>query len=175
VDLIGNWKGLVKAIIFAPLLFIEYLFFLLENHRRYEVVLMSGFTEKILFSPLAKIFGLRVFWIEFGPMDSLLSKFGGLPKILYNLVKNIPQKVVVSSSNTLKKVAQNPGFKKNQLVTIPCGRNLKLKKRDSQKTRKNKVICCVSRLEKGKGQDYLLKAFAKLQKKISRVEIENCG
>jgi glycosyltransferase involved in cell wall biosynthesis len=170
VDIIGDWKGLIKGMILWPILIWEY-WQILNKHKNANLFLFSSYIEKILFSPLAKLANKPIVWIEFGPMNPIFKKFFQLPKILYFLVKSIPEKVIVPSTNTKNHLTSNARISLAKLKVIACGRNLNIKNTPSQKN----LIVCVSRLEKGKGQDLLVQAFAKVVQKIPQAKLQIIG
>lgn len=178
IDIIGNWKGLLKAAIFLPKALYLYTK-IVYSQRGTDAILMSGFFEKILVTPLARLFKIPVIWIEFAPYSLLLSKFFGLPGLLYSFVKQFPTTIIVPVEMTKNALVTELGIAEKLITVIPCGRDIpqtymsKVKKKRSFK--KEFVICCVSRLEKGKGQDLLLESFALILKKIPHAKLQIVG
>lgn len=170
VDVVGNWKGLIKAPFFAPVLFLSY--WKILNQTKYDVVLMSGFIEKIIATPIAKYLNIPVVWIEFGPLAPLFKKFFGFPKLLYLRAVNLPKKIIVPSQNTLKNLKNELKVSQNKFELIPCGRNIS--KKYNKHNQKNQITC-ISRLEKGKGQDILMQAFAQIHKKYPKLQLVFVG
>lgn len=172
VDLIGNMKGLAKSLIYAPLLFVWY-GVVIHKHRSVDVVVLSGFTEKILASVWAYIFGIPVVWIEFGPLSSVFTKFLQLPKFLYRLVATIPERVIVPSQNTATDLLSSARISLAKMEIIPCGTSQESveKFRDVSQP----VVICPSRLEKGKGQDILIEAFKEVVKAIPKAHLQIVG
>jgi len=164
LDIIGDWKGLAKAAVLSPFGLWQY-FQVVRKNRDADVFLFSGFVEKLVCSWLGYFFGVRSVWIEFGPLEPIFSKFLSLPKLLYFASKHLPEKIIVPSENTLDHL-RTVGISPEKLVLIPCGRpdvaqNLKT----SQSVAGQKIVC-VSRLEPGKGQDLLVKAFKIVRQKL---------
>lgn len=155
-DVIGNWKGLLKAFIFFPAVFFQY--FKIVYSTDSNLILLSGFGEKIIVSVIAKLLNKKVIWVEFSPLSHVFKKFAGLPKILYGLVKNIPQKIFVPTVSTKRKLVAEVGFDPAKIVVVGCGSDI-----DPDQVKKVDIvdnsIVCLSRLEKGKGQDLLIKAM----------------
>lgn len=172
VDVIGDWKGLVKGFFLWPKLTAEYLAIIFKN-KDADLFFVSGFIEKILLSPLVKIVDKPISWLEFGPMDTIFRKFFRLPKVLFFLVKSIPQKVITSSYNSRNSLTSVARVSLSKLKIIKCGRNIEIKDADKQMV-KNRVVC-LSRLEEGKGQDLLVKAFAKVVKKVPPAKLRIVG
>lgn len=172
LDLVGDWKGLFKAFFLWPFA-VMYYWNVVSKNKNADAVLLSSFTEKILVSPIAAIHHIPVFWIEFGPVEGILRRFFSFPKFLYNCVSSIPKKVVVPSLHTKKHLLLETRITESQLVRIPCGRSIseeQFKKYQSVTKVPNQVVC-VSRLEKGKGQDLLIEAFAKVVTKIPEAKL----
>ncbi len=165
IDVIGDWIGLVKGICLLPL-GIWYYGYLVWKCRSTDLILMTGFIEKILVTPWAKLLGIAVIWVEYAPLQSVFSLFGGLPKWMYLQVVGMPDLTIVPSVNTLRSTA---GPRK---VVIPCAFKLK-KKYQYPKTTLS--VCCVSRLEKGKGQDLLIKAWRDVVAQVPRARLRIVG
>ncbi len=158
VDPIGDYKGLVKSVFLWPKLLKEYSYILTHNLDA-DVFLTSGFIEKILFSPLVKRRNKRIVWIEFASLTPIFQKFFGLPKLLYSLVKHLPETIVTSSNYSQRALKNELGV--NNIKVVACGTDKKVKPKVKVN---NDLVVCVSRLEEGKGQDLLIKAFAKVVK-----------
>jgi len=173
VDLIGNWKGFLKGIFLFPFAFLYYTYLVTLN-RNTDIILMSGFIEKILVTPIAKLFNIKVVWVEFAPLNSVFNKFWGFNKFIYKLVINLPSKIIVPTKNTLQKLSKETGLPNNKFTLIPCAREIDINNYSNIKTKKN-LVCCVSRLEKGKGQDLLLRAWQKVEKEIPSAKLNIIG
>lgn len=174
MDLVGDYKGFLKFFFFLPYA----LYFNFENLLKYKrsggkLVLMPGFSDKVLLSPIARLLGLKVVWVEFAPLKSIFSREFNIPKVLYRLIKNIPAKVIVPGTNTKRKLIPETRISEARIETIPCG--LELKKRIFAEKRKELVIGNVSRIEDGKGQDLLVKAFAIVKKKFPSAKLVIAG
>ena len=163
LDIIGNWKGLVKAFVLSPFGLWQY-FRVVRENRDAGVLLFSGFVEKLVCSWLGYFYGVRSVWIEFGPLEPIFSKFLSLPKLLYFATKYLPEKIIVPSENTLDHL-KAVGVAPEKLALIPCGRPDVAKNLKTKRGAAGQKIVCVSRLEPGKGQDLLIKAFQKVHQK----------
>lgn len=173
LDFAGNYRGLIKSILLLPFATLNYLKILhnVSQQTEKQIVLYSGFSEKIMPGAIAKLFKLPIYFIEYGPLDPLFKKLFGIPKVLYFLNKNHAQKIIVPSQNT--KCALQNIFNQKKIALIPCGtKAIKTKK---QINTKNRIITVVSRLEEGKGQDLLIKAFALVKKEIANVQLQIIG
>jgi len=155
VDIIGDWKGLLKGLLLLPVLSLYYMFILYKLSPG-TVILMTGFIEKILVTPLAKILGFPIVWIEFAPLQTVFSKFLGLPKLLYCLVSGLPDRVVVPTHFSASALIPDSGIPSARLKIVPCA--VTVPSGVSDKPVPGSVVC-VSRLEPGKGQDVLLRAW----------------
>ncbi len=183
IDIIGDWKGLVKAIgLFVPFL-IQYAW-LCWRVKDLGPILMSGFPEKLIVTWLARLTGQKVVWIEYGPLHTVLQKFGHLPKWLYQKTQNLPPVIIVPSTNTQKQLSQLMGIDSRKMRLIPCATNIKFNhnhkdrapKKLAQKNQKNhNQIVCLSRLEKGKGQDILIQAMAIVKKTLPNIKLNIVG
>lgn len=167
IDIIGDWKGLLKAIFLFPKALIIY-WSIIRQLQPKDVILLSGFPEKIIISLFARWRGNPVIWVEYGPLSSVFQKFARLPFALYSLVTAVPQHIIAPSENTKRDLVKNIPNVASKLQVIPCGRPVPAKY--SQAVRQHRIVC-VSRMEKGKGQDILVQAFAQIVKKHSDAEL----
>lgn len=172
-DIIGDWKGLVKSFLLLPSALIFY-WKILRQHKKTSAIVLVGFPEKILVTPLASFLKIPIVWVEFGPLHSVLNKFFKIPKLGYYFAKQFATKIIVPSKHTLINLISGAHLSLSKLTIIPCG----LKKsfiKDSEKSKQKQTLVCVSRLEEGKGQDLLIKSFAKLIKKYPNLELKIVG
>lgn len=167
IDLIGDWKGLLKGLMLLPFAVVYYANLTYKN-RGSGTIVMSGFIEKILVTPWAKIFNIPVVWIEFGPMQSIFIKFWGFPKLLYRLVSRLPDFVIVPSRNTRDSNVNITNLSTARTKVIPCG--IAPLQKVSARILKQTAYC-VSRMEKGKGQDLLIAAWPKVVKRFPRAKL----
>ncbi len=170
LDVIGDWKGLLKALVLLWPAMIQY-GWLSWQVRHHGVLLMSGYVEKIIMTLWAQLTKQAVVWIEFGPLETVHAKFFGLPKLIYFLAKNLPQYIVVPSAHTRAHLISGSGVSLAKLKIIPCASLIKFIKKKRQK----KLVVCVSRLEAGKGQDVLIQAWIKVQKKHPDARLQIVG
>lgn len=173
LDVIGNWKGLVKAAVLWPYGLFVY-WFIVWTNRDADVVFMTGYIEKILVTPMAYLVGLPVVWVEFAPMQTIFKKFFGLPKLLYRLVSWIPDYLIEPTQNTRQKNTNILHVSTGRTKVIPCGLDIDAAKYAKIKPKKYKV-CCVSRIEKGKGQDILMNAWPKVLAKFPTAQLYIVG
>lgn len=171
VDVIGDWKGLVKGFLLWPKLTYEY-WEIVSQNKNADLFLMSGFIEKIILTPLLTLIKKPSCWIEFGPMETIFAKFFRMPKMLYFLVKSLPKKVITSSYHSRQSLTSTSRISLAKLRVIPCGRDIVQSKikHDVKST-----IVCVSRLETGKGQDLLIEAFSRIANKFPNHKLKIVG
>lgn len=171
IDIIGDWKGLIKGIAFSPFALFYYAILSYKN-RKSGTFFLAGYIEKILVTPWAKLFRAPVVWVEFGPLETIFSKFWGMPKFLYNLVSKLPDYVIEPSINTREHNINITGISPETVCIIPCGIGPL-----------SKVIAkpmdysayCVSRMEPGKGQDLLIKAWPKVVERYPQAKLYFIG
>ncbi len=174
LDFASNGRGFLKSLFLTPLAILYFwkILSVIKKQKTKQVLFCSGFSEKIILAPLAKLFILPIYFIEYGPLEPLFTKLFGIPKILYYLVKNYATKVIVPSKNT--ELSLKNTFKQEKMFLIPCGSpNPTIKK--TKERIKSKSIVVISRLEKGKGQDLLIKAFKLVQKQFTNSELSIIG
>jgi len=179
MDILGWWKGLVKFFFLLPAAFaLNYQILREFKNNGGELVIIPGFSDKLILTPLASLLGLSVVWIELPPLKTLFKRNFYLPKILYRLVSGLPAKVVPCSENTKKSLIEDARIDRAKIKVIPCGieilppKKIALIRKRRKKIRerlgidKKFVVGVVSRIdEKEKGHDTLLKAAALLKNK----------
>ena len=178
MDIIGDIKGLIKFFLFFPLILSKDINILFQFRKQGgNVVILTGISDKIILSPIAKLFSLTVVWIEFAPLSEVFKKNYYIPKILYRLVKNIPNLVIVPTQNTKKHLIPETRISESKIRVIPCGiKMLDVRSKMSDvRNKKTKIIGMVSRIQKGKGQDLLIKAASKLKFRDFKVVIIGGG
>ncbi len=173
IDIIGDWKGLLKASLLLPLVLITDGWMVWQT-RKSNAILLSGFSQKLTVSLWAALWRRPLIWIEFGPLESVLKKFGQLPKLAYYLAKKLPQILIVPSFHTFQHLISGAKIDLAKLRTIPCGVSVPNDRFSRPSTIPNRVVC-VSRLEPGKGQDRLIVAFKAVAKAIPTAHLRIIG
>ena len=173
IDVIGDWKGLLKAIMLFPLVLITD-GWLVWQTKKTNAILLSGFSQKLTVSLWAALWRRPLIWIEFGPLESVLKKFSQLPKLLYYLAKKLPQIIIVPSFHTFQHLISGAKVDLAKLRCIPCGVTVPTNILSRSSTIPNRVVC-VSRLEPGKGQDRLIVAFKAVVKAIPTAHLRIIG
>jgi len=171
VDIVGDWKGLVKGIVLFPFAFIYY-GYITYKCRDYGTIHLSGFIEKVMVTPWAKLMNIPVIWKEHGPLEMIFKKFLGMPKFLYHLVSKLPNYVIVPSVHTKKSNKSITGLVYSRTVVVPSGVNPP--KAVHAKAR-NFTAYCVARMERGKGQELLIKAWVKVLQKFPKAKLYFTG
>ncbi|MDO8487813.1 MAG: glycosyltransferase [bacterium] len=171
VDVIGDWKGLIKGLLLLPLAVIYY-GWLTWTQRHVDVIFMTGFIEKILITPWARLLKVAVVWEEFGPLQPVTGKFFGFPQLLYRIVKSLPDIIIVPSLNTRNLLVLQNQVSPAKLTIIPCARN---KPERANLPVSKSLVVCVSRLEKGKGQEALVSAWPQVVAKIPQAKLRLVG
>ncbi|GIW61822.1 MAG: hypothetical protein KatS3mg089_0674 [Patescibacteria group bacterium] len=175
LDISGNWKGLVKSILRLPIA-IAYYSSLLRSYKNNNVhlILMSGFSEKLLVSFLTLFIKIPVVWIEYGPLAPIIKRNFSLPFVLYTLISKIPKRIIVPTENTKKSLLNDIYIAPSKIIVIPCGIVLHKKKHNRKKPKylKNKIVIGnVSRLTREKGQQLLINAMPDILSKNPQVHL----
>jgi len=173
LDFAGNYRGLIKSFLLTPLAIFSYLRILkkISKSTGKQIILYSGFSEKIIPGSFARLFNLPIYFIEYGPLEPLFKKLLSIPRMLYFFSKNSAKKIIVPSNNTRMALANI--FENKKMVLIPCGSNVVTNQHNNKIN--NKIISVISRLEKGKGQDLAIKAFLLVQKEIKDAKLQIIG
>jgi glycosyltransferase involved in cell wall biosynthesis len=174
IDIIGDWKGLLKALVLWPLAVGQYLG-VVWRARHSDVIVMSGFVEKIIVTPIAKLLNIPIVWIEFAPLTTVFHKFAGFPRLLYQVVSRLPAKIIVPTAHTERFFTEELHYSPKKLAVIPCARYRLAPERYSQEKYPHPTLVCVSRMEPGKGQDLLVQAFAQVSKVIPTAQLVFVG
>lgn len=178
VDLIGNWKGLIKAVLFLPFAFVQWLFALLafKQKRGQEVILLSGFNEKLIVTPLAKLVKMPVIWIEFSSLDSVLQKWWGVIGWWYLFCLRFVEQIITSSKHSKHALLKELKVDSQQVNVIPCGRVIPSDQASAVESPFSfPYLLSVSRLQPGKGQDLLLRAFSLLHTEFPKLRVVLVG
>ncbi|MFH1971612.1 MAG: glycosyltransferase family 4 protein [Patescibacteria group bacterium] len=188
MDVLGNKKGLIKFIfLFIPSTIINLKLLIKFKRNGGKIVIIPGFSDKLLLSLHAKLLSLKVIWIEYANPDSLFKRNFGIPKFLYNLSVPFIDKLIVPTNYLKNEFISEMKFKKDLIQVIPCGTeilssekiNLIRKKKEVMKNKLGikgkKVIGMISRIEKGKGQEKLLKTIPYLKNKLDKFVILIAG
>lgn len=189
LDLIGNLKGTIKFFFQAPLAIVWLIKVLIDLKKNSSLVIVytPGFTERLTFSPFIKLLGLKLIWLEFGPVEAVFKRNFGLSKILYQLTCGYPDKIITISQNSKLSMIKNSRTDKNKIAIVYPGisqitpaqlKSFQKKghewKKQHQLTTK-KIITFVGRLATEKEVDVLIKAFSKLESKNVQLVIIGTG
>lgn len=172
LDVIGNYKGLIKSLFLLPRAFVFYINLLRKLEReRVNVIIMSGFSEKMLITFLSLFIKIPVVWFEYGALTTIFKRNFYIPKLLYKLLWRVPCYIIVPSQYTRKSLLQDTSIDPKKIIYIPDGvivpKMKKGRKEDINPEWKDKfIIGNVSRLTREKGQQYLIQAMPLILEKI---------
>ena len=189
LDLIGNLRGTVKFFFQAPFAIGWLIGVLSELKKNYSqiIVYTPGFTERLVFSPFIKLLGLKLIWIEYGPVAAVFKRNFGLSKILYQLACGFPDQVITISQNSKLSMINNSSIDESKITIVYPGTpkitlaQLKKNQHQGRQWKKEhqltakKIITFVGRLATEKEVDLLLKAFAKLKSPNTQLVIVGTG
>ncbi len=146
-----------------------------------RALFLTSFRAKIAMTLPARLLGMRVFWIETRLVDRSLS--GHLSVFFYRLFSR--HATIVAVSRVLRQQLLDRGVREEQMHVIPPG--IPLEHRGVQhsifgsiakaktKRRTGFAIGAVSSLEKEKGVEYLLQAFAMARESIAELHLTILG
>lgn len=171
LDIIGNYRGLVKSCLHLPYAIYFYSSLLYDYRKRnVDVILMSGFSEKLLVTFLSIFFRLPVVWIEYGRLNSVIKRNFYIPYILYRSLNRFTKKIITASSYTRQSLVNEILIPEARIIVIPCG--IEVPKLVTNKFNRNgAVIGCVSRLTREKGQQMLIRAMPIILRKIPDAQL----
>lgn len=169
-DFTGNGRGLLKSLVLSPAALLYYWRTLnkIKKETGEQIIVCSGFSEKILLSPLAHQLQLPIIFIEYGPLEPLFKKLYHVPQLLYNFAKKYANQVIVSSDKT--KLALSGVFSKKKINLIRCG-SPDLARKQLIKKKAEPTVALISRLEPGKGQDLAIEAWKKIADKPKNAQL----
>lgn len=112
--IVKNNINLFIFILLSPLLYCKFLIILLNYkfNKKITTVILFDWIEKILITPLARIFGLKIIWIEKPNCNYQKLKL----KIFYKLLSNFATLVVFNNDN--KTQLKNFSFKEENILSI---------------------------------------------------------
>jgi len=165
IDVIGDWKGLVKTLLTLPYSYVVYwriLRSLKEHH--VDILVMSEFSERLVVTPLASLLDFQTVWIEYGRPHDTFKRMYPWSKILFRCVKDLPARIVTPTQYVQKSLMIDGRVSLSKIDIIPCGTALPVFK-PMKKRNKRPIIACISRLTHEKGQADLLSAMADVLKR----------
>ena len=167
LDAIGNWKGLVKFFLNLPYGILWCFIILKQLTTKYKKVicLWPGFSDRLVFSPIAFIFHSPLIWIEIGPLEPTFKRNFGFPKLLYRLTERFPSQLITTSLFTKTSIISNSHFKSYDVSLIYPGTQLfSHKKIEDYRKKADKLktaghIGVIARLANENEVDMIIKAF----------------
>jgi glycosyltransferase involved in cell wall biosynthesis len=176
VDLVGNWKGLVKSLLMGPLALVKTWILLKKIKREGGIVIMSGFSEKLLVAAANVWWKVPVIWIEFASVKVLTRKWGEWLEKWYEWAARDVRVVITSSHHSFKRLSREQPYLSKKIKMLPCGKDLTTFAHITQNNQvEANTVVCVSRLEPGKGQDVLIRAFVKVVKQNPQAKLRIVG
>lgn len=173
-----NRKTKFLFLLFSPLLIISAVAVLVYFKIRYGVsrLYCLTLTEKLIFTPIAKILGYRIIWLEHLSVSPVISK--NIFRIFYRwwsafvevvtvseFVKRELEKIAASNVRVIPHGIDREKYKKQEdLYQVMAGR------RKSEYNRKKFTIGSVSRLERVRGMEYLIRAIDLLRQDIPEID-----
>jgi glycosyltransferase involved in cell wall biosynthesis len=177
LDIIGNYKGLIKSIFYLPYMLYFYANLLWKfKQEKVDVILMSGFSEKLLVSFLSIFFHIQVVWIEYGPLKTIFRRNLYIPWMLYFLLKGVPKTIIIPAQNTMQSLHNDGGVPNAKMKIIPCGiavpkENKKFNYNLAPNLKNKFVIGNISRATREKGQQCMIKAMSEILKMVPNAHL----
>lgn len=173
LDIIGNYKGLIKSALLTPFAIYWYAKVLSRQKKLgTNCIVMSGFSEKLLVTFLAKMIRIPVVWFEYGPLKEVFKKNVYIPKILYRALKDIPEVVFTISEVTKQSLITDARVSLSKIKVVYPGVKVPAQISPVPKTI---VFGHLSRLTPEKGQRLLLTSFAQFLKKNPNCSLKIAG
>jgi glycosyltransferase involved in cell wall biosynthesis len=138
-----------------------------------KVVVFQFKKEQILGSPLARMLGLRVIWVEHGPPHKAIRS--GFPAIAYRLASRLSSAVIVPSIATRKVLEAEMGVTRVRIIHHGIDVRLVMRRCDALQGSKQRktdrvVITNVCRLSKDRGHEVFIEASRKIHDLYPDVE-----
>ena len=172
LDIIGNFRGLIKSLFLLPFAILWYSHKLLSaKGQGVNLILMSGFSEKLLVSWLASTMGLKVVWFEYGPLAEVFKKNFYFPKLIYRLSGHIPQAVFTISEHSKASLITDASISLRKIKVIYPGVSIPVKTDRTSRP----IVGHLSRICVEKGQRLLLKSWPKVLKKVPQAKLKIAG
>ena len=182
LDAIGNWKGLIKYFLSLPHSIIWITIQLIKLRTKYKKVIcvFPGYSDRLTFSPIVKLFGCKLIWWEFGPLEPTFRQNWGFPKLLFAISRRFPDQIITISNTTKKSLLTTGKIEKEKVKVIYPGtanfsnkgvkidrENIFLQINEFKSTKKT-ILCCLGRLTKEKEFEVAITAISKLPTEIQR-------
>ena len=163
LDAIGNLRGLIKFFLSLPKATIWCFLTLKRLKKDFEEVtcLWPGFSDRLVFSPIAKFYGCSLIWIEIGPLHPVFERNFGFPKILYRLSERFPDALVTTSLYSMRSILRYSKISKEKVNLIYPGIKT-FPERRLTKAKKGSLIIfsVVARLAHENEVDMVIRAFS---------------
>src|SRR5258708_7975655 len=185
LDAIGNWRGLVKFFIALPKATMWCRATVKKLNEKYDQVicLWPGFSDRLVFSPIANSFHFPLIWIEIGPLEPTFKHNFHFPQLLYRLFEKYPTHLVTTSLFTKKSIIRNSHFTHNEITLVYPGTQLFTLKeisdyqkqgekwREKEKLKNKTIIGLVARLAHENEVDMVIQAISLFVQKKENKDI----
>ncbi len=182
MDIIGGWKGFVKFFTLLPIaLFFNFRVIVGFFKKRSGFLVLTGFSDKIIFTLLGRFLGIKVIWWEYGPFGSVAKRIFGIPVRIYSFISRYANLIIFPTKNTASKVSPFIRNENTKVINLGIEVLSEEKVRAYKKTGKflrQKMgldrtfnIGILSRIQKEKGQSLLIEAMPVLKKKIPNIKL----
>ncbi len=121
---IGTKKDFLKAVSLFPVYLRTYLKGIgnLEKGEKFDLIVLQSMTEKIFLTPILKLKGYNVIWIEHGPL--FITNRTSVIKKSYRIASKFTNKIIAVSKDTKKDLIRG-GINKNKIETVYIGIDVK--------------------------------------------------
>ncbi len=163
LDAIGNLRGLIKFFLSLPKATLWCFLTLKRLKKNFDEItcLWPGFSDRLVFSPIAKFYGCSLIWIEIGPLHPVFERNFGFPKILYRLSERFPDALVTTSLYSMRSILRYSKISKEKVNLIYPGIKT-FPERRLTKAKKGSLIIfsVVARLAHENEVDMVIRAFS---------------
>lgn len=167
-------KGVLLFPFFAPFFFFYLAFYLIKFglKQKEKVLFCLSYTEKVLMTPLAKLLGYHVVWMEHLRVER--SYKANPLRFFYCLFSNLA--TVVTASKAVGEQLVDLGVKRSRVKVIYNGIDTNFfSPRPKNVASKEVIVGAASRLCSEKAVDDLIKAFAKAVKIVPNLRLKIAG
>ena len=178
LDIMGNTRGLIKTLMLLPFAAVWYWQQLRALKSKTDVIVTSGYTEKLVVTVLSAKLKIPILWLEFPPMEKLLARNLGIPKYIYRKLARVPRRIIAISKNTRASLINETEIAQEKIALVypgaevPNERERARAKKEARKWKKHlgiqgkRVIGNISRVAAEKGQEHLIRAMRLIKKKV---------
>ncbi|MEI6222285.1 MAG: glycosyltransferase family 4 protein [bacterium] len=159
---IGGKKSFLLFLVTSPIFALQYFFVLLKHRSTHKkpIVIVQTLNEKLLISPISKLLGYKILWIDHGPLSTWIAS----PVVnCYRFCSRWADKIVAVSQTT-KTDLVNSGVAENKITIIPNGipTSHKFSNNPASKNTTQTIFGFLGRIIPQKGPQIILKALTLL-------------